>query len=40
MTRRLLEANATKDDALLTEVGELLREIKLAWSEIPAGERA
>lgn len=40
MTRRLLEANATSDAALLTEVAELLREIKLAWSQIPAGERA
>lgn len=36
MTRRLLEANATKDADMLTEVAGLLREIKVAWDQIPA----
>ena len=36
MTRRLLEANATKDTAMLTEVTGLLREIKVAWDQVPA----
>ncbi|MDA8678180.1 flagellar protein FliS [Luminiphilus sp.] len=36
MARRLLEANAAKDAALLTEVTELLKDIQVAWSEIPA----
>jgi flagellar protein FliS len=36
MARRLLEANAAKDGALLTEVTELLKDIQVAWSEIPA----
>lgn len=36
MARRLLEANAAKDAALLTEVTELLKQIQAAWSEIPA----
>ena len=36
MTRRLLEANATKDTAMLTEVGSLLKEIKVAWDQVPA----
>ena len=36
MTRRLLEANAAKDADLLTEVMGLIKEIKLAWDEIPA----
>ena len=36
MTRRLLEANATKDTAMLTEVASLLKEIKVAWDQVPA----
>ena len=36
MTRRLLEANATKDVDMLTEVASLLREIKVAWDQVPA----
>ena len=36
MTRRLLEANATKDMAMLAEVAGLLKEIKAAWDEVPA----
>ena len=36
MTRRLLEANATKDAAMLGEVAGLLREIKVAWDQVPA----
>ena len=36
MTRRLLEANATKDVDMLTEVADLLRDIKVAWDQIPA----
>lgn len=36
MTRRLLEANAATDADLLTEVMGLIKEIKLAWDEIPA----
>jgi flagellar protein FliS len=36
MTRRLLEANATKDTAMLTEVAGLLKEIKVAWDQVPA----
>ena len=35
MTRRLLEANATKDIKMLTEVADLVKEIKSAWSEVP-----
>ena len=36
MTRRLLEANATKDANMLGEVAGLLREIKVAWDQVPA----
>ena len=36
MTRRLLEANATKDTAMLGEVAGLLKEIKVAWDQVPA----
>ena len=36
MTRRLLEANATKDTAMLAEVAGLLKEIKAAWELVPA----
>ena len=36
MTRRLLEANATKDVDMLAEVASLLREIKVAWDQVPA----
>ena len=35
MTRRLLEANATKDTAMLDEVAGLLKEIKVAWDQVP-----
>ena len=35
MTRRLLEANATKDIKMLTEVADLVKEIKAAWSQVP-----
>lgn len=35
MTRRLLEANATKDSAMLAEVAGLLKEIKAAWDQVP-----
>jgi flagellar protein FliS len=35
MTRRLLEANATKDTAMLAEVAGLLKEIKVAWDQVP-----
>jgi flagellar secretion chaperone FliS len=35
MTRRLLEANATKDVAMLAEVAGLVKEIKIAWSQVP-----
>ena len=35
MTRRLLEASAAKDADLLIEVMGLIREIKLAWDEVP-----
>ena len=35
MTRRLLEANATKDLDMLREVADLLKEVKVAWDEIP-----
>ena len=35
MTRRLLEANATMDGKMLTEVADLLKEIKAAWSQVP-----
>ena len=35
MTRRLLEANATKDPDMLGEVAGLLKEIRIAWDEIP-----
>ncbi len=34
MTRRLLEANFRNDDAGLTEVGDLMREIKSAWDAV------
>ena len=36
MTRRLLEANATKDADMLVEVADLLKEVKIAWDEIPS----
>ena len=36
MTRRLLEANATKDTAMLSEVAGLLQENKVAWGQVPA----
>jgi flagellar protein FliS len=36
MTRRLLEANATKDPEMLGEVADLLKEIKTAWDEVPS----
>ena len=36
MTRRLLEANATKDADMLGEIAGLLREIKVAWDQVPA----
>jgi flagellar protein FliS len=36
MTRRLLEANATKDTSMLDEVAGLLKEIKVAWDQVPA----
>ena len=36
MTRRLLEANATKDTDMLGEVAGLLKEVKVAWDQIPA----
>jgi flagellar protein FliS len=36
MTRRLLEANATKDREMLAEVASLLKEIKVAWDQVPA----
>ena len=36
MTRRLLEANATKDSSMLAEVAGLLKEIKVAWDQVPA----
>ena len=36
MTRRLLEANATKDREMLAEVAGLLKEIKVAWDQVPA----
>ena len=36
LTRRLLEANATKAADMLEEVAGLLREIKVAWDQIPA----
>ena len=36
MTRRLLEANATKDSDMLAEVVGLLKEIKVAWDQVPA----
>ena len=35
MTRRLLEANATKDVKMLTEVAGLVSEIRAAWSRVP-----
>ena len=35
MTRRLLEANATKDVKMLTEVADLVKEIKAAWGQVP-----
>ena len=35
MTRRLLEANATKDVKMLTEVADLVKVIKAAWSQVP-----
>ena len=36
MTRRLLEANATKDVDMLAEVSGLLREIEIAWDQVPS----
>ena len=36
MTRRLLEASATKDADMLAEVAGLLKEIKIAWDQVPA----
>jgi flagellar protein FliS len=36
MTRRLLEANATKNPEMLGEVADLLKEVKIAWDEIPS----
>lgn len=36
MTRRLLEASATKDADMLAEVAGLLKEIKVAWDQVPA----
>ena len=36
MTRRLLEDNATKDREMLAEVAGLLKEIKVAWDQVPA----
>ena len=36
MGRRLVEANLRNDPELLDEVGGLLKEIKLAWDEVPA----
>lgn len=36
MTRRLLEANAVKDASMLAEVSSLLKEIRLAWDQVPA----
>ena len=36
MTRRLLEANATKDQDMLGEVADLLKQVKIAWDEIPS----
>ena len=36
VTRRLLEANATKDREMLAEVAGLLKEIKVAWDQIPS----
>ena len=36
MVRRLLEANATRDRDMLAEVSGLLREIKVAWDQVPA----
>ena len=36
MTRRLLEANATKDPEMLGEVADLLKQVKIAWDEIPS----
>ena len=35
MTRRLLEANATKDVKMLGEVAGLVSEIRAAWSRVP-----
>jgi len=35
MTRRLLEANATKDVKMLMEVADLVKEIQAAWSQVP-----
>ena len=34
MTRRLLEANLKNDDALLSEVAGLMRQVKEAWDAI------
>jgi flagellar secretion chaperone FliS len=35
MTRRLLEANTTKDVKMLAEVAGLVKEINVAWSQVP-----
>ena len=40
MGRRLLEANASDDPALLDEVSDLLREIRDAWNAIPDSVKA
>ena len=37
ITRRLLEATATKRVDLLVEATDLLQEIKVAWDQVPVG---
>jgi len=39
MERRLVEANAKNDEAMLDEIAVLLNTIKSAWLEIPAEEQ-